>query len=96
MANKKPIHVIAKDLGIDTKKVINACNQLGIYAKGASKRLDYKEEKKVTTFFNEGKNVANEVIDINISSLNDEEIEKEFPSTAPNNKYFPNRLIKEI
>ena len=96
MVNKKPIHVIAKDLGIDTKKVINACNQLGIYAKGASKRLDYKEEKKVTTFFNEGKNVANEVIDINISSLNDEEIEKEFPIKATNNKYFPNRLIKEI
>ena len=96
MVNKKPIHVIAKDLGIDTKKVINACNQLGIYAKGASKRLDYKEEKKVTTFFNEGKNVSNEVIDIKISSLNDEEIEKEFPSKATNNKYFPNRLIKEI
>ena len=96
MANKKPIHVIAKDLGIDTKKVINACNQLGIYAKGASKRLDYKEEEKVTTFFNDGKNVANEIIDINISTLNDTEIKKEFPIKSTNNIYFPNRLIKEI
>tara|TARA_B100000674_G_C37182624_1_gene620405 strand:+ start:246 stop:536 length:291 start_codon:yes stop_codon:yes gene_type:complete len=96
MANKKPIHVIAKDLGIDTKKVINACNQLGIYAKGASKRLDYKEEEKVITFFNDGKNVANEIIDINISTLNETEIKKEFPIKSTKNIYFPNRLIKEI
>tara|TARA_Y100001933_G_C18737389_1_gene454349 strand:+ start:233 stop:523 length:291 start_codon:yes stop_codon:yes gene_type:complete len=96
MANKKPIHVIAKDLGIDTKKVINACNQLGIYAKGASKRLDFKEEEKVTTFFNDGKNVANEVIDININSLDKTEIEKKFTNKTTNNHYFPNRLIKEI
>ena len=70
MSEKKPIHVIAKDLGIDTKKVIKACNQIGIYAKGASKRLDHKEEEKIKTYFNNGKNAANEIIDIKISSLN--------------------------
>ena len=96
MVNKKPIHVIAKDLGIDTKKVIQACNQIGIYAKGSSKRLDHKEEEKILTYFNNGKNVANEVIDIKISSLNETKIEKKFSIKSNNNQYFPNRLIKEI
>ena len=96
MPDKNPIHVIAKDLGIDTKKVIKACNQIGIYAKGASKRLDQKEEEKIKNYFNNGKNVANEVVDININSFNEITIEKKFISKTNNIKYFPNRLIKEI
>ena len=96
MSEKKPIHLISKDLGIDAKKVIKACNEIGIYAKGASKRLDNKEEEKVKTYFNNGKNAANEVIDIQINSLNKKEIEKEFTLKSSNNSYFPNRLIKEI
>ena len=94
MVDKKPIHVLAKDLGIDTKKVIKACNQIGIYAKGASKRLENKEEEKIKAFFNNGKNVANEVIDIKIDSLNETSKKKEFTIKSKNNKYFPNRLIK--
>jgi len=94
MVDKKPIHVLAKDLGIDTKKVIKACNQIGIYAKGASKRLENKEEEKIKAFFNNGKNVANEVIDIKIASLNEKTNEKESIIKSTNNKYFPNRLIK--
>ena len=96
MVEKRPIHVIAKDLGIDAKKVIEACNQIGIYAKGSSKRLDYKEEEKILNYFHNGKDVANEVIDIKISSLNETKIEKKFPNKSKNNQYFPNRLIKEI
>tara|TARA_B100000963_G_C22248852_1_gene503287 strand:+ start:156 stop:446 length:291 start_codon:yes stop_codon:yes gene_type:complete len=96
MLDKKPIHVIAKDLDMDTKKVIKACNQIGIYAKGASKRLDHKEEEKIISYFNNGKNVANEVIDINISSLNEPEIKKEILQKSSNIKFFHNRLIKEI
>ena len=96
MSDKKPIHLIAKNLGIDTKKVIDACNQIGIYAKGASKRLDHEEEGRVKYYFNNGKNVANEVIDINISSLNETKIEKGFIKKSSNNKYFTNRLIKEL
>tara|TARA_B100000900_G_C20252032_1_gene582384 strand:+ start:173 stop:463 length:291 start_codon:yes stop_codon:yes gene_type:complete len=96
MSNTKPIHVIAKDLGLDTKKVIKACNQIGIYAKGASKRLDDKEEEKIKTYFKNGKDVANEVIDINTNSLNETVIEKKFTINHNKNKYFPNRLVKEI
>ena len=94
MADKKPIHVIAKNLGMDTKKVINACNQIGIYAKGASKRLNNEEEERIKSYFNNGKNVANEVIDIKIDSLNETNNAKEFTIKSTNNKYFPNRLIK--
>jgi len=94
--DKKPIHQISKDLGIDSKKVINACNQIGIYAKGASKMLDHKEEEKIKTYFNNGKNVANEIIDINISSLKETKIKKELTIKNQNLKYFSNRLIKEI
>ena len=94
MSEKKPIHLISKDLGIDSKKVIKACNEIGIYAKGASKRLDNIEEEKIKTYFNNGKNVANEVIDINIGSLDKTTIEKEFTLKSTNKKYFPNRLIK--
>ena len=96
MTEKKPIHLISKDLGIDAKKVIKACNEIGIYAKGASKRLDTKEEEKIKTYFNNGKNVANEVIDIKINSLNETGIENEYPLKSKNEIYFPNRLIKEI
>jgi len=94
MSEKKPIHLISKDLGIDAKKVIKACNEIGIYAKGASKRLDIQEEEKIKTYFNNGKNVANEVIDIKIDSLNETSDQKEFTIKSTNNKYFPNRLIK--
>ena len=94
MSEKKPIHLISKDLGIDAKKVIKACNEIGIYAKGASKRLDNKEEEKVKTYFNNGKNVANEVIDIKIDSLSETTKQEEFTIKSKNNKYFPNRLIK--
>ena len=94
MPDKKPIHLIAKDLGINTKKVINACNQIGIYAKGASKRLDNEEEGRIKSYFNNGKYVANEVIDINMSSSKQTKIEKELTIKSINNKYFPNRLIK--
>ena len=94
MVDKKPIHSIAKELGIDTKKVIKACNQIGIYAKGASKRLENKEEEKIKAYFKSGKNVANEVIDIKISSLNETTNERKFPIKSTNSKYFPNRLIK--
>ncbi len=94
MSEKKPIHLISKDLGIDAKKVIRACNEIGIYAKGASKRLDNKEEAKVKTYFNNGKNVANEVIDLKIDSLNEASKKEESTIKSKNIKYFPNRLIK--
>ena len=94
MSGKKPIHLIAKELGVDAKKVIKACNEIGIYAKGASKRLDHKEEEKIKAYFNNGKNVANEVIEIKIGSLSETSNKKKLTIKSTKNKYFPNRLIK--
>tara|TARA_B100000212_G_scaffold308379_1_gene258092 strand:+ start:231 stop:515 length:285 start_codon:yes stop_codon:yes gene_type:complete len=94
MLEKKPIHLISKDLGIDAKKVIKACNEIGIYAKGASKRLNIKEEEKIKNYFNNGKNVSNEIIDITNDSLNEKTNQKKFIIKSTNIKYFPNRLIK--
>ena len=94
MSQKKPIHLIAKELGVDAKKVIKACNEIGIYAKGASKRLDHKEEEKIKAYFNNGKNVANEVIEIKIGSLSETSNKKKLTIKSTKNKYFPNRLIK--
>ena len=94
MSEKKPIHLISKDLGIEAKKVIKACNEIGIYAKGSSKRLNNKEEEKIKAYFNNGKNVANEVIDIKIDSLDGTTNQKKFTIKSRNNIYFPNRLIK--
>ena len=96
MVDKTPIHIIAKDLSIETNKVIKACNKIGIYAKGASKRLDLKEVEKIKSYFNNGKDVATEVIDIKINSLSEAKIKTEFAKTPNNIKYFANRLIKEI
>ena len=64
MSDKKPIYSIAKDLGIDSNKIVLACNHLGIYAKGASKRLDKEELERIISYFKTGKNVANEIVEI--------------------------------
>ena len=96
MPDKKPIHVIAKDLGIDSNKLVKACNLIGVYAKGASKRLDINEEERIISYFKNGQNVANEVIDIKSKPLNKNQIpeEKKFVIKSSKNNYFPNRLIK--
>tara|TARA_Y100000589_G_scaffold189170_1_gene179068 strand:- start:4258 stop:4554 length:297 start_codon:yes stop_codon:yes gene_type:complete len=97
MADKKPIHSIAKDLGVDSYKVVKACNLIGIYAKGASKRLDIIEEEKIISYFKTGKNVANEVIDIKTKPIQDNQKELDTKTTpiSSDRVYFPNRLIEE-
>tara|TARA_Y100000589_G_C27142683_1_gene625412 strand:- start:154 stop:444 length:291 start_codon:yes stop_codon:yes gene_type:complete len=96
MPVKKPIYEIAKSLGIDSKKLVKACNSIGIYAKGASKRLDLGEEERIITYFKNGQNVSNEVIDIKIKPIKNNQIPEEEKSLnkLSNNLYFPNRLIK--
>ena len=98
MADKKPIYEIAKNLCIDSIKVVEACNHIGIYAKGASKKLNNTEQEKIISHFKNGKNVANEVVDIKNSGLksNFKEIKEKSTPRSQGTLYFPNRLIKEI
>lgn len=92
MALNTPIFDIAKELNIDSNRVLLACKSLGINAKGATKRLNKVEIEKVKNYFETGKNASEEIVEIN----------KNYPSKKTNTKnikterktnYFPNRLI---
>ncbi len=95
MATTKAIYTIAKDLNLDSNKVVLACNTLGIKAKGASKRLNNQEAKMVMDYFKNGKHVSNETIDIDTIDIKNNSQSK--LNSKQNGKkqipFFPNRLI---
>lgn len=98
MSTNFPIYSIAKELNIDSSKIILACKNLGINAKGATKKLNEAEKEKVKSYFDKGKNVSQETIDINEINTNDQiKINKKKLSkkNIKNNeiKYFGNRLM---
>ena len=92
MASNTPIYSIAKDLNIDSNRVILACKSIGIDAKGATKRLNEEELEKVKNYFETGKNVSEEIVEINQKKTsiknNTKKIKRETKIS-----YFPNRLI---
>ena len=92
MSSNTPIYKIAKELNIESNRVILACKTLGISAKGATKMLNKEELENVKLFFEKGKNVAQEIVDIdqnqNLGKRKYSKIKKEKII-----KYFPNRLI---
>ena len=75
--------------------ILLACKTLGIYAKGSSKRLNNDELDKIINYFNSGKNVSSETIDVgnkNSIKSNKKELIKN-KNQSIENIYFPNRLI---
>ena len=92
MASSTPIYSLAKELDINSNRIILACKSLGIPAKGSTKRLNQEELEKVKNYFLTGKNVSEEIIEIK---------KKDFKTTSKASKlkrevktnYFPNRLI---
>ena len=66
--------------------------KLGINAKGATKRLNEQELEKVKNYFETGKNVSEEIVEINkkntLIKSNVKKIKRETKTS-----YFPNRLI---
>ena len=94
MALNSPIYKIAKELDIDSNRIILACKSIGINAKGATKRLNKEEIEKVKNYFETGKNASEEIIEIdkNYSSQNNISI-KIKKERKPKTNYFPNRLI---
>ena len=92
MSPNTPIYSIAKDLDIDSNRVILACKKIGINAKGATKRLNEEELEKIKNYFETGKNVSEEIVDINKKVTSKEEKTSEMKRGAKTN-YFPNRLI---
>jgi len=92
MSINTPIFNIAKDLNVESKSILLACKKLGINAKGSTKRLNEEELKKIKSYFETGKNVSDEVINLNkvkTKSSSKTMVEK------VKIKYFANRLIRK-
>ena len=92
MSNNTPIFSIAKDLNVESNRILLACKKLGINAKGATKRLNKEESEKIKSYFEKGKNVSDEVINLHkvkTKSSSEKNVEK------VKIKYFPNRLIRK-
>ena len=94
MTNNTPIYIIAKELDIDSNRIILACKSIGIHAKGATKRLNKEELEKVKNYFENGKNVSEEIVDINKKVTEKKKKTAEIKRVAKTN-YFPNRLISK-
>jgi len=92
MASNTPIYSIAKELNIDSNRIILACKSIGINAKGATKRLNEEELKKVINYFESGKNVSEEIVEITNEEASKKRKTSKIKSGTKNN-YFPNRLI---
>ena len=87
-----PIFTIAKDLNVESNRILLACKKLGINAKGATKRLNKDELEKIKSYFKTGKNVSDEVININKVKAKSSSIKIEEKVKI---KYFLNRLIRK-
>ncbi len=92
MSINTPIFTIAKDLNVESNRILLACKKLGINAKGATKRLNEEELEKIKSYFETGKNVSDEVINLNKAKTKSDSkriLEK------VKIKYFTNRLIRK-
>ena len=92
MASNIPIYSIAKELDIDSNRIILACKSIGINAKGATKRLNEKELEKVKNYFESGKNVSDEIVEVNQKNTSIQSKTKKIIKETKTS-YFPNRLI---
>jgi len=92
MSNSTPIFTIAKDLNVESNRVLLACKKLGINAKGATKRLNKEELEKIKSYFETGKNVSDEVI--NLNKVKTKSSSRKIEEKAKIN-YFANRLIRK-
>ena len=92
MSNNTPIFTIAKDLNVESNRVLLACKKLGINAKGATKRLNKEELEKIKSYFETGKNVSDEII--NLTKVKAKSSSRKIVERVKIS-YFPNRLIRK-
>ena len=92
MSINTPIFNIAKDLNVESNRILLACKKLGINAKGATKRLNEEELNKIKNYFETGKNVSDEVI--NLNKVKTKSSSKKITEKVTI-KYFANRLIRK-
>ena len=94
MSINTPIFTIAKDLNLDSNRILSACKKLGINAKGATKRLNKEELEKIKSYFESGKNVSDEIININNNKVK-EKIKSTKMEDKFKTRFFTNRLIRK-
>ena len=94
MSSNTPIFTIAKDLNLESNRILLACKKLGINAKGATKRLNKQELEIIKSYFETGKYVSDEVVNLDKNKvkvkINSIKIERKVKIN-----YFENRLIRK-
>ena len=94
MSSNTPIFTIAKDLNVESNRILLACKKLGINAKGATKRLNKEELEKIKSYFESGKNVSDEIIHIDKNKVKAKSSSRRNESKE-SITYFANRLIRK-
>ena len=94
MSINTPIFTIAKDLNVESNRILLACKKLGINAKGATKRLNKEELQKIKSYFEKGKNVSDETVNLNTNKVNSKVSKRKIVEKVKT-KYFANRLIRK-
>ena len=89
-----PIFTIAKDLNVESNRILLACKKLGINAKGATKRLNKEELEKIKSYFETGKNVSDEIVNLNKNQVTVKSSSRKIEEKVKIN-YFANRLIRK-
>ena len=94
MSINTPIFTIAKDLNVESNRILLACKKLGINAKGATKRLNKDELEKIKSYFETGKNVSDEIVNLNKNKVEAKNTSRKIVEKLKI-KYFANRLIRK-
>ena len=94
MTNNTPIFTIAKDLNIESNRILLACKKLGINAKGATKRLNNQELVKIKSYFETGKYASDETVNVSKNKVKAKSSSKKIEEKVKV-KYFANRLIRK-
>ena len=94
MSINTPIFTIAKDLNVESNRILLACKKLGINAKGSTKRLNKEEIEKIKSYFETGKNVSDEIVNLNKNKVKSKRSSRKFEEKVKIN-YFANRLIRK-
>ena len=94
MSINTPIFSIAKDLNVESNRILLACKKLGINAKGATKRLNKEELEKIKFYFENGKNVSDEIVNLNKNKVKSKSSSRKIEDKVKIN-YFANRLIRK-
>jgi len=89
-----PIFTIAKDLNLESNRILLACKKLGIDAKAATKRLNKEEFEKIKSYFETGKNVSDEIVNLNNNKSKEKNNSRILKEKGRIN-YFANRLIRK-